>query len=236
MSAKGAGDAIIAAEPRASLLPEEIRTERAVKRTRRGLVFGVLGTFVVAALAIGAMFALQVQASVQLALSQAHTTSLLQQQTEYGEIRELRSNVMIVSQAQQIGASTEIDWRDYLAQVQATLPVGVVVTQADIDSATPMTPYAQSTAPLQGERVATIAFTATSPTLPDVPVWLDSLATLPGYADALPGEVTAAEEGAWTVTITMHVDQSVFTKRFAPPTDAASEPAADGTDATKDGE
>ncbi|GAA1941617.1 hypothetical protein [Agromyces allii] len=236
MSARGVGEAIVAAEPRASLLPEEIRTERAVKRTRRGLVFGVLGTFVVAALAIGAMFALQVQASVQLALSQAHTTNLLQQQTEYGEIRELRSNVMIVSQAQEIGASTEIDWRDYLEDVQATLPVGVVVTQADIDSATPMTPYAQSTAPLQGERVATIAFTATSPTLPDVPVWLDGLATLPGYADALPGEVTATEQGQWTVSITMHVDQSVFTKRFAPPTDAASEPAADGTDATKDGE
>ncbi|MET4158737.1 hypothetical protein [Agromyces sp. PvR057] len=235
MSAKGAGDAIIAAEPRASLLPEEIRTERAVKRTRRGLVLGVLATFVVAALGVGAVFALQVQASVQLALSQVHTTDLLQQQTEYGEIRELRSNVMIVSQAQAIGASTEIDWRDYLEEVQATLPAGVVITQADIDSATPMTPYAQSTAPLQGERVATIAFTATSPTLPDVPVWLDGLATLPGYADALPGEVSADENRVWTATITMHVDQSVFTKRFAT-TDAASEPAGTGTETVEDGE
>lgn len=225
MSAKGAGDAIIAAEPRASLLPEEIRTERAVKRTRRGLVLGVLGTFVIAALAVGAVFAMQVQASVQLALSQVHTTDLLQQQTGYGEIRELRNNVMIVSEAQQIGASTEIDWRDYLQEVQATLPAGVVITQADIDSATPMTPYAQSTAPLQGERVATIAFTATSPTLPDVPAWLDGLATLPGYADALPGEVSADASRVWTVTITMHVDQTVFTKRFATATDAASEPA-----------
>ncbi|WP_156999823.1 hypothetical protein [Agromyces terreus] len=225
----------MAAEPRASLLPEEIRTERGDRRMRRGLVLGIIGTAVVAAVAIGAVFALQVQAAVQLALSQQATTDLLLQQTEYGEIRELRSNVTIVAAAQEIGASTEIDWRDYLQQVQATLPAGVVVTQADIDSATPMAAYAQATAPLQGARVATIAFTATSPTLPDVPRWLEGLADLPGYADALPGETSANDDGTYTVNITMHIDDEVFTNRFAETPEAASDTAGE-TDAQKDGE
>ncbi|QAY73132.1 hypothetical protein ET445_07010 [Agromyces protaetiae] len=224
---RAGGRGFVGGEPRASLLPAEIREERAAKSVRTGLLLGVAATVVVAGAATVGVFFWQMQTALQLEAARNHTTDLLQAQTEYGEIRQLRSDVTMVQAAQRIGVSTEIDWQDYLQQVQATLPAGVVITQLKLDSASPLAEYAQSTAPLQGERIATIAFTATSTTLPDVPRWLDNLATLPGYADALPGETTANEDGTWTVNITMHVGDAVFTDRFAPPeAEGDGEPAS----------
>ncbi len=86
-----------------------------------------------------------------------------------------------------------------------------------VDSASPLALYAQSTAPLQGARVATISFAAKSPTLPEVPAWLNALATLPGFADATPGSVTLdATTNVYTVNITMHVNDAAFDNRFDP--------------------
>jgi hypothetical protein len=100
--------------------------------------------------------------------------------------------------------------------VQATLPASVTITAVDVESSTPMAVYAQPTTPLQGSRVATISFTATSSVLPDVPAWLTSLATLPGYADALPGSVQLdSTSGVYTANITMHVNSDAFSKRFS---------------------
>ncbi|WP_127794274.1 hypothetical protein [Agromyces sp. LHK192] len=235
MSAQDAG-VVVGGEPRASLLPAEIRAERASKKMRRGLVLGVIATVVVAVLAVGGVFALQFNAALQLALAQQGTTALLQQQAEYGEVRQLRGDVTRVQAAQQLAVETEIDWKAYLEQVQTTLPQGVVITQVDLDSATPLVPYAQSTAPLQGARVATIAFTATSPTLPEVPRWLDGLAALPGFVDALPGETVANENGTWEVDITMHVGEEVYTGRFAPEQSDEAASADPASTTKKDGE
>jgi hypothetical protein len=99
--------------------------------------------------------------------------------------------------------------------VQATLPPNVTLDSVNIDSATPFSSYAQASAPLQGERIATLSFTAISSTLPQVPKWLIALATLPGYADANPGSVNRTETGSYSVNITMHINQTAFSHRFS---------------------
>jgi hypothetical protein len=63
--------------------------------------------------------------------------------------------------------------------------------------------------------VATLSFTAKSPTLPEVPAWLNSLAGLPGYTDASPSSVSLDNKGVYTVIITMHINQAAYTNRFA---------------------
>ena len=120
-----------------------------------------------------------------------------------------------IQAAQQVGTSTEINWRSYLISVQATLPPNVTLDSVNIDSATPFASYTQASAPLQGERIATLSFTAISSTLPQVPQWLIALATLPGYADANPGSVNRTEFGSYSVNITMHINHAAFTNRFA---------------------
>jgi Tfp pilus assembly protein PilN len=207
---------VIGGEPRVDLLPPEIYRERAATVIRRRLLIGVFGVIAIVIVGTGASTALAMQAQSQLADEQARTASLLAEQTKYIEVRSVQANVTLVQAAQQVGVSTEIDWKKYLENVQATLPRTVTIDTVTIDSASPVAIYTQPTAPLQGARVATITFSAKSTALPDVPTWLDALATLPGFADALPGSVTLdTGSNTYTVAITMHVNGAAYAKRFA---------------------
>lgn len=206
---------LIGAEPRVHLLPPEVLADRraAVLRGRLGL--GVVA--VVAVVALGILWATSTAATAQrnLATEQAATQGLLKQETTYAKVRTVQDQVDLIKTAQEVGASTEIAWTPYLQNVQATLPPSVAITGVNVDSSTPIELFSQSSASLQGPRVATIVFTAQSQSLPAVPSWLLALKTLPGYADALPGSVNLDQNGVYTVTITMHVDEKAFSNRFS---------------------
>lgn len=215
MSRAGAADdLVIGGEPRVHLLPPEVRQQRRAKAARRRLTLGVIAVIVITAAGTGAAFMLAVQAQQQLASEEALTPGLISEQSKYFEVRTVQGEVDLVKAAQQVGASTEIDWKQYLVGVQAILPPSVSISTVAVDSASPLALYAQPTAPLQGARVATVTFTVESAVLPDVPTWLDSLATLPGFADAMPGSVARDDSGVYTVTITMHVNDAAYARRF----------------------
>jgi len=206
----------IGGEPRADLLPPELRTQRKALKTLRRLWLGVviLVVLMVLGTGLGALQTFAVQ--VNLASEQTKTTALLLEQRKYIAVRAVQDDAEMVKAAQEVGTSTEIDWQKYLKAVQTTLPANVVLTSVTIEAGSPLQSYTQATVPLQGARVATLSFTATSPTLPQVPAWLDSLTGLPGFADASPGSVTREEAtGVYTVDITMHISEAAFTNRFA---------------------
>jgi hypothetical protein len=206
---------IVGGEPRVDLLPPEIRVERRDRRRRRRLGVGVIGVAVTMLLGVGAASFVASTAQERLATEQARTVALLAEQVQYADIRQMQTQVELARAGQQIGASTEIAWRDYLQEVQATLPESVAIETVTVDSASPLAAYTQATVPLQGARMATVGFTATSLVLPDVPTWLRALATLPGFADALPGSVTREDtSGVYTVTITMHINDAALAQRF----------------------
>ena len=206
----------IGGEPRVDLLPPEIRAQRNAAAVRRRLGYGVILLIVLVAGGSGATGIQAIQAQASLASEQALTANLLVQQRKYIQVRSVQDEVSLIQAAQQVGTSTDIDWKKYLSEVQATLPANVTLDTVTIDSASPLTEYAQATAPLQGARVATLSFTAKSATLPEVPAWLNALTSLPGYTDASPGSVTLdPTTGVYTVDITMHINQAAYTNRFA---------------------
>ncbi|MFF1634500.1 hypothetical protein [Leifsonia sp. NPDC058248] len=208
---------VVGGQPRVDLLPPEVRAARKAKRTRRALGYGVLSTVIVMVLAAGAAFAFNVAAQARMLIAQSETASILAQQQEFVVVRAVQSQLGIAQAAQQVGASTEIDWKSYLSRVQATLPGDVSMQKVTVDSSTPLAIYTQATAPLQPSRVATLTFSASSPNLPQVPTWLRSLAKLPGYADATPGTITLDKTtNQYTVNITMHINDAAFDKRFQP--------------------
>ena len=214
MKRKNENAATVGAEPRVTLLPPEVREQRKAKVARRRLSFFVL---LIATLVLGETVLVRAQAlqsQRQLAITMENTKSLALQQNKYGEVQKIQSQVETIRAAQQVGTSTEIDWRAYLISVQATLPSKVTLDTINIDSATPFAPYTQATAPLQGSRIATLSFTAKSANLPKVPAWLVALTSLSGYADASPGSVTRNESGGYLVSITMHINEDAFTHRF----------------------
>lgn len=206
---------IVGGESRVDLLPQELRIKRKGKVVRRRLGFLVILVAVIVVGASALVRAQAIQAKSDLAIAQANTQSILLQQRKYGVVSSIQKQVDTIQAAQQVGTSTEINWKNYLISVQTTLPPNVTLDSVNIDSATPFASYAQASAPLQGERIATLSFTAISSTLPQVPQWLIALATLPGYADANPGSVNRTETGSYSVNITMHINQVAFTNRFA---------------------
>lgn len=205
---------VLGGESRADLLPLEVRMRRKVKVVRRRLVFFMILLIVIVLGVTALARSLAVQAQANLAIEEANARSLMLMQHKYVEVRKVQQQIELIRAAEQVGAATEINWEQYLGAVQSTLPANVSLDTINIDSITPFTAYSQATAPLQGARVATLTFTAKSSTLPQVPTWLDALATLPGYADASPGSVTRDETGAYSVSITLHINQAAFSNRL----------------------
>ena len=212
---KQAKELIIGGESQLDFLPKEIRKRRRGKVLRRRLGFSI---FVIVLLLVGCaalVRAQAIQAQKNLAIEEANTQFLIKEQAKYSEVAKAQQTIATIQAAQEVGTSTEINWKEYLTSVQGTLPSNVKIQTINIDSATPFAPYTQATAPLQGSRIATLSFTALSPTLPKVPTWLIALTTLPGYSDASPGSVTRTETGTYSVNITMHINEAAFTNRFA---------------------
>lgn len=205
---------ILGGESKIDLLPPEFRYRRKAKVLRRRLVIALLFLALLIGGVVTLLGAQAEQAQRDLAIAQANTFYLQSQQKIYSEVRRVQSEVSTVEAAQRIGTATEIDWREYLTSVQATLPKNVAIETIKIDAATPFAPYTQATVPLQGARIATLSFTAVSPTLPKVPAWLISLTSLKGFADASPGSVVRNEDGSYAVSITMHINQAAFSHRF----------------------
>lgn len=223
-SGKG-GALVVGGAPRANLLPPEIILKRTQLKTRRGLRVGVL--FVAIAVAAGCLgsVAFATAAQVQLGTATATRDALVLKQTEYTEVTQVIGTIETIGAGQQVGASTEIAWKNYLTSLQATLPAGVTLESVQITSGTPMSAFGQATGPLQGDRVASLQLSATSSTFFSIPDWLRSLATLEGYVDANPGSVTNTGT-AYTAEILLHINADAFSLRYDPATVAEREAAA----------
>ncbi|BDZ49064.1 hypothetical protein GCM10025867_13050 [Frondihabitans sucicola] len=204
---------VIGGLPRVDLLPREVRAERRAAAVVRRTWLGVAGVAALVLLASASASLLSAQAKSDLSSAQSATVTLNAQQQKYAKVRTVQNQVNLAKAAQSVGGATEIDWTTYLAKVQASLPDDVSMTSVSLDSASPLTSYAQSATPGQGTRIATVTFIATSASLPSVPEWLDDLTKLPGYVDATPGSVSFAA-GQYTANITMHINQAAYSGRF----------------------
>lgn len=203
--------------PRVDLLPPEVRAGSAARILRRRLGLGLVAVAAGVVLSIAAASVATLASNARLLAEQGHTDTLLAEQRRYIEVRWVQQALVAVVDAERVGSWTEVQWRDYLKAVQASLPKGVVIGETSVAAASPIEEFAQGAAPLDNPRIATVSFTADSPTLPDVPAWLNGLATLPGYAGANPDSVTLNEEtGVYSVTITLQVNSTALAGRFMP--------------------
>lgn len=201
-------------EPRVSLLPGEVNDFQKARSVRRRLGLGVVFAILIALCGFGGSMYLAADAHARLEAARQAQATIVAQEAQFAELRAAKSGIALIEAGQYVGASTEIDWKSYLESLQSTLPSGVTISSVQIDSATPFVDYVQSTSPLEGSRIATLVFSAKSPGLPSIPTWLDGLATLPGFADAVPGSVSVQDDGTYLVNIIMHIDSEAFSLRF----------------------
>jgi len=221
----GKAPLVVGGQPRANLLPPEIILKRKQLKTRRALRAGVLLVALATAAGCAATFGVASVAQVQAGIAQQTARELVLEQSQYQEVRDVQDTINTIVAGQQVGGSTEVAWRQYLLLLEGTLPSGVVLDTVKIETGTPMAAFQQSDAPLQGARVAALALSVTSKTLPSVPDWLRSMAELPGFVGAIPGSVKGSE-GNYTVEVLLHINSDAFSMRFDPENVAAAEAQA----------
>jgi Tfp pilus assembly protein PilN len=232
----GGAPLVVGGQPRANLLPPEVILKRRQLKTRRALRFGVVLVAIGTAAACVGTFGISTAAQVQLQLTQDAQNRVLMEQAQYQDVRDVQLTIDTIKAGQQVGASTEINWRDFIMELQQTLPAGVILKTVKVEGGTPMEAFLQSDAPLlQGTRVGSISFSAYSATLPDIPNWLRGLTKVSGYVDAIPGSVTEDEGSGYSVEVLMHFNEGAFSMRFDPEhmaEVAAQEAAAAKSDGT----
>ena len=208
------GAVIVGGPPHAELLPPEVGVGVKARGLRRLLVFLIfLVAGIVAALVVGATF-LSAGSATLLASATDEGNQLIRAQGDYAEVRQVTTMIGKAKEGLLIGSTTEVRWKAYIAEIQASLPAGTFVTNFSATAATPTAPYAPPSAPLQGDRIGELIFTATSATLPDIEAWLNGLEKITGFVDASPGTVVLAEGGTYTVNIVMHINAKVFDNPF----------------------
>ncbi|MDH6238048.1 hypothetical protein [Cryobacterium sp. CG_9.6] len=205
------------AEPRVDLLPPEVR----LRKRERIILQRLGGVLVIVSLLVGAGIAASTwqAAEVQreLVLAQQRTVELLAAQAQYSGVQKMQSDLDGTKVAREFGASTEIDWKAYVAEIQSRLPADVGVSSYSLESASPLVIYEQPTVPLQGPRTATVRVVFAAPTVPSLPPWLEAMESLPGYADSYPPVITRVEGGTYTVDWLLHINEDALTQRFALP-------------------
>jgi hypothetical protein len=209
----GDGALTVGGAPRVDLMPPEIRVKRSQLRTRRKLRLGLVAVVAITALGCGGAIAWNVVNQATLAVGQLQQQQLLGQQGQYGEVKSTLGGIALVQAGQRVGASAEVDWSGYLGSISAALPAGMSLTQVTIDSASPVSGFAQPTTPLQGGRIASVTIEARSADLPSVSAVMNGIAALPGYVDATPLASTY-DSGTYTSTLTFHVGTAALTNRF----------------------
>jgi hypothetical protein len=208
----------LAISPRASLMPPELGERRKKVAMRRNLRIMVVAALVVAIGGSGAGFYYSTSAQQQLAAAQAETQSLSTQQQSHNDIKATLSGIDTGRAAVKVGGSTDIDWQDYITQLQGKLPSGVTLSDFAVQTSGVTITFPQSTTPLEGPRIATLNFSATTSQLPSIPTWIEGLSSLPGFVDATPGTLSQ-DSGVYTASVTMHIDADAYSHRFAPKED-----------------
>ncbi|QNO37772.1 hypothetical protein H4J02_01645 [Protaetiibacter sp. SSC-01] len=204
----------LGAVPRVSLMPPELGERNRQLGVQRGLRLLMFAAVVLAIGATAGAWYLAFGATLAAQAEQARTADLLLQQQQYAEVQQAIRAVELGEAALRVGGSTEIDWQDYLGRVQASLPEGVLLESFTVDASTVTEQYPQSSIPLQGNRIATLQFSAKSSTLPEIPDWLNRLQGLPGFVDANPGSVSRGVDGSYTASIEMHIDAQAYSNRL----------------------
>ena len=208
MSAKDAR-LIIGGQPRADLMPPEIKQGVAARAQRRGLMAIVVVVVLIVAGAYALVSFNSNLAQMRLEAANTETGRLLAEKAQYTEVQKVGTLLDTATAAQRIATSTEVDLGNYYDAIYDTLPSGVSVTIIKVDIATPLVVYPQSTTPLQPVKMGEFVLTVKADDLKKISQWLADIPTLPGYTDAIAGSADF-EDGAYTTVVTMHFDQNAL--------------------------
>lgn len=196
--------------PEVDLLPLELQD---AKRTRA--VQSAAGFFLLAVVVV--MVGLSLIAWQDARMAQAEqqaaeqlSTDLTAAQAQFQEARELADTVEALGAAAEAATFTHISWFDIMADLRRSIPSEVRIEALQIDSASPLEPYAHREGPYQGDQAGYIEFTAVTADLPDLAVWTRGLEDVPGFTEATAVQVEGNEDEGYEVLMQIQLEESLF--------------------------
>lgn len=231
MSAAKEARLVVGGAPRVDLLPPEVRVRRQDARVNRVLVLVLVAVVALSGLTVLGAKAVADGSAARLAAAQERTAQLLAQQQRYAEVSTAKARLAAARAARASVAGTVIDWRAYLSSVSATLPSGVHVVGATVDTAgadtsgTAAAPAAGA-ALLPAGTVATLTLQVRTTRWGAVRAWLTALPALPGFLDAAPSTVSRDPQTGVTATVVVHLGAKAYGAPAAEPVPAT--PALNG--------
>ncbi|WP_203138206.1 hypothetical protein [Microbacterium sp. JZ31] len=181
--------------PRVDLLPPELRSAREWRQARNRSLLLVLLAAVLVLVGVGAATGWAQVHALARDIAQHRTDDLLAQQSEFVEVNRVQGDIRAAEQALEEASASDIAWIPFLSELSATIPPQSRLTTLTIEMPSPGTPLAAPTDALQGERVATVRFTALSARVPDVAAWSRAIEQMGGVVFVAPRATTKIEDG-----------------------------------------
>lgn len=206
---------VLGGEPRVDLLPPEVLQATKARRAR-GLL-GVAVVVVVLLVAGGYGFAMlrAISAQSDLAVAQAATVALLDQQTQYAEAAQTANLLSASEQTRALATTNEIVWAEVFDVISANMSAaGYRAWTASAPD--PWAPALVPDGPLREPRVASMKLTVVTLSPPDAAALFSKLNTIKGIADATIDEIVFGDESAlYETKITINLNADALANRFA---------------------
>ena len=205
----------IGGEPRVHLLPPDVIARKNLKVVKRRLWMAVIAVVAIAAVAYGAVVFSLSAAQAQLQSADSAAALLTVQQAKYGEVSKVKADIAGIQGAQKSSTAQEILWAPYIGQIQASLPAGAFIESMNggIDTVA-VGGTATPAVPLEADHIATLTLTVNMPQA-DIAGWIGGLTSIKGFVDAVPGSVAIDPKGNYAVGVTILMDKSSLSNRFA---------------------
>lgn len=216
MSAQSKNDKaiVVGGEPRIDFLPPEIKRKKKARRTLRGLVALVVLVVGLCVVIYGGATTVAISRQIVLAGEQERTLDLLKEQQAYSAARQASDDVLLTTNARLFGSAREILWQPFLAEMEARLPAGAVLTLVNVDSQSSLQLLAEDAGPLMSQRIATVGLTGTTATYSDISALLTNLQSIPGYAGAAVTQIEVVEGAGFEFVISLSINEGALAKRF----------------------
>lgn len=204
------------AMPRVNLLPPSEVARRERERLAGRWTGIVIAVVILSALLIGAAWALNQLAQLQLAAEQSRTTTLIAEVGALSEVSEALAEESELTGYLAEAMGSDLVWNDIRTDVESRLPAGVVLVGFDLIPGAPA-----ATTLNEEDAAAAVGLSGTltfdSPNTIDIATVSRSLRDLGAVvlSDANALAESTLQEDRFSYTIDVIFDQSVYTGRFA---------------------
>ena len=203
--------------PQVNLLPDSVRAGRALLRTKLYLLIGFGIVLIVAILGYVASMLAASSAQEELEDAQADGVRLVQEQTKYAEVPQVKAEIDAALSAQQVGMGSEVLWGEYIAGLLLQLPPGSQLMTFDTAVMNPILAPGLPADALTSPGIGSLTITHRSVTMPDTSSWIDMLNAIPGFGNAQFTTASIAEEDGvvhYEVTTTVQVTADALSGRY----------------------